>query len=179
MLYIILGIIMVIFAWLQAAFGRMQKFKNDARKQWVRIDALLQTRAQYILQILELADENDIEEGDLLAEIYELGGGYCKADDREVVSERAENVTPLLDRLLELAERNPAWGETEVFQDLKLNLTELEEEIEIQSSRYNHSIDLYNAHLNNRRYKLQFAILGAPALKGIHIKSKYLSVKED
>jgi len=84
-----------------------------------------------------------------------------------------------LDRLLELADRNPALGEVEAFQDLKLNLTELEEDIEIQSSRYNHSIDLYNEHLSNPRYKLQFAILGAPALNGIHLKSKYLSVEED
>ncbi|MEL7656861.1 MAG: LemA family protein [Bacillota bacterium] len=170
MLYIILGIAMVIYAWMHAAFGKSQKFKNEARNQWVRINALLQTRSQYILAMLELAHENDIQAGDLLAEIYELGGGYCKADDREIVSEYAENVTPLLDQLLELAERNSSLAENKDFQELKENLAELEEEIEIQSSKYNHFIDLYNEHLSNPKYKLQFIILGAPTLKGIHIK---------
>lgn len=170
MLYIVLGTVMVFYAWLHAAFGKMQKYKNDARKQWVRVDALLQTRSQYILELLELANGNDIEARGLLAEIYDLGGGYCNADDREIISECAEKVTPLLDQLLEIAERTPALAENEDFQELKENLSELEEEIEIQSSRYNHSVDLYNEHLSNPRYKLQFAVLGAPTLKGIHIK---------
>ena len=119
MLYIILGIVMVVFAWMQAAFGKMQKFKNDARVQWVRIDALLQTRSQFILKILEFADENGLEAGELLAEIYELGGGYCKAEDREVISACAENVTPLLDKLIELIDGNAQLKDNTDYLELK------------------------------------------------------------
>jgi len=170
MLYIILGIIMVFWSWMQAAMGKLQKFKRDARAQWARVDALLQTRSQYILELLELADEKGLDAGNLLAEIYELGGGYCKSDDREITSTCAENVTPLVDQLLELAHGYSALAEDQELQQLEDNLTELEADIEIQSSRYNHSIDLYNEHREKPSLHLQIAILGAIPLKGIYIR---------
>lgn len=169
MLYIILGIIMVVYAWMQAAFGKMQKLKKEARAQWVRVDALLQTRAQYILQMLELADKNELEAGNLLAEIYELNGGYCKDNDREIISVCAEDVTPLVDQLLSLAKENQLLAENDEFQELQDNLADLEEDIEIQSDRYNHFIDLYNEHISKPSLRIQITILGAPTLKGIHL----------
>jgi len=175
MLYIILGIIMVFFAWMQAAFGKMQKFKNEARTQWVRVDALLQTRSHLILKILELADEFEVKERDLLAEIYELEGGYCKSNDREVVSECAEKITPLLDRMLQLIDQYPQLADNEEFRELKEDLLELEDEIDVQSSHYNKFINLYNSHLANPSLRLQFAILGAPVLKGLHIRPENVS----
>ena len=170
MLYIILGIIMLFWAWMQAAMGKLQKYKKDARAQWVRIDALLQTRSQYILDLLKMADEKGLEAGDLPAEIYELGGGYCRSDDREIISEYAENVSPLIDRLLELAHGSPGLKDDREFQELENNLTELEEEIDIQSARYNRFIDLYNEHREKPGIRLQIAILGAIPLKGIYLR---------
>lgn len=172
MLYIILGIIMVFWAWMQAAMGNLQKHKKDARAQWVRVDALLQTRSQYILELLELANEKGLGATELLAEIYELGGGYCKSDDREIISACAENVTSLVDQLL--AQVHSTENEDEAFRELENNLAELEEEIEIQSNRYNHFIDLYNEHRERPGLRLQIAILGAIPLKGIHIRSNKL-----
>ena len=59
MTYIILGIIMVVYAWMHLAYGMLQKNKKDARIQWVRINALLQTRSDYILKLLELLADDD------------------------------------------------------------------------------------------------------------------------
>lgn len=168
MLYVILGIIMIFWAWMQAAMGKLQKHKKDAREQWVRVNALLQTRARYILELLELADENSLDESDLLAEIYELGGGWCPSDDREIISDCAEKVTPLADRLLEKIHAS-SLKEEEAFLTLESNLAELEEEIEEQSSRYNHFIALYNQHRESPGIRLQIKILGAIPLKGIDI----------
>lgn len=170
MLYIILGIVMVFWAWMQAAMGKLQKYKRDARTQWVCVDALLKSRSQYILELLALSDEKGLEVRELLVGIYELGGGYCRTDDREVISACAENVTPLVDQLLALAYRCPALKEDEEFQELEYNLTELEKEIKIQSDRYNHFIDLYNEHRENPGIRRQVSILGAKPLKGIHIR---------
>jgi hypothetical protein len=172
MLYIILGIIMVFWAWLQAAMGKLQKHKKDARAQWVRVNSLLQTRSQYILELLELADEKGLVAGDLPAEIYELGGGYCSSDDREDISACAENVTPMVDQFLALAHGNPSLNGDDRFRELEDSLLELEEEIDIQSGRYNHYIDLYNEYRGKPSLHLQIAILGAIPLKGIHIRSK-------
>ena len=170
MLYVILGIIMVFLAWMQAAYGKMQKYKNEARNQWVRIDALLQTRSQYILQLLELIGEYELDKGEVPAEIYELGGGYFKSEDREIISEYAEAVTPLMDSLLELTDKHSNLNADPAYLELKTELAEIEEEIDLQSERYNHSIDLYNRHIESPGLKLQIALLGAPHLKGIHIR---------
>ncbi|MDD3169921.1 MAG: LemA family protein, partial [Eubacteriales bacterium] len=153
MLYVILGIIMIFWAWMQAAMGKLQKYKKEAREQWVRVDALLQSRSRYILELLELADEKGLDT-ELLAEIYELGGGWCSSDDREIIRACAENVTPLVDRLLLLAMES-SLKEEEAFLELESSLTELEEEIEVQSSRYNHFIDRYNEHRENPGIRLQ------------------------
>ena len=176
MLYVIFGILMVFWAWMQAAMGKLQKYKKDARAQWVRVDALLRTRSQYILELLALADEKGLDAGELLAEIYELGGGYCRSDDREVISACAEDVTPLLDQLLVLAYGYQPLKEDEAFHELDSSLTELDDEIEIQSDRYNHFIDLYNQHREKSSVHLQMMILGAIPLKGIHIRSKSLTL---
>lgn len=181
MLYIILGIIMLFWAWMQAAMGKLQKYKKDARTQWVRVNALLQTRSRYILELLEMADEKGLEARELLAEIYELGGGYCNSDDREVISEYAENVTPLVDRLLTLARGYPPLNDDREFQELEGSLAEMEEEIEAQSVKYNQLIDLYNEHRSKPGIRLQIAILGAIPLKGINIRHKdiYRSTEEE
>lgn len=168
MLYVILGIIMIFWAWMQAAMGKLQKYKKDAREQWVRVNALLQTRARYILELLELADENGLDESDLLAEIYELDGGWCQSEDREIISACAEKVTPLVDRLIAKIHTSSLKGD-ERFLALESSLTELEEELEIQSSRYNHFIDLYNQHRESPGIRLQIKVLGAIPLKGIDI----------
>lgn len=179
MLYIILGIIMIFMAWMQAAMGKLQKHKKDARAQWIRVDALLQTRSRYILELLELADGKGLDATDLLAEIYELGGGYCRSDDREIISEYAENVTPLLDQLLALAHEYPEMNDDEDFQELEDKLMDLEEEVDIQSTRYNHFIDLYNEHRERPGLRLQMTILGAIPLKGIYIRHKKLQPAEE
>lgn len=176
MWYIILGFVMIVFAWMQAAYGKLQKHKVDARGQWVRIDALLQTRSQYILRILELCEEAGLAAGDLLADIYDLGGGYCKSRDREDISVSAEKVTPLIDRLLSLAKEHAPLENNEEFGELKSNLAELEEEIDFQSDRYNHFIDLYNEHREKPSLRLQVTILGAIPLKGIHLRPENLSL---
>lgn len=170
MLYIILGIVMVFWAWMQAAMGQLQKHKKEARAQWVRLNSLLQARSEFILEILELADEKDLDARDLAAEIYELGGGYCKSDDREDVSAIAEKATPLVDRFLELAEGYSPLSGSEEYRELRNSLQELEEDIELQSERYNHFIDLYNKHRNRPAIRPQVVILGAVPLKGIHLR---------
>jgi hypothetical protein len=119
---------------------------------------------------LELIDEKGLEAGDLPAEIYELGGGWRKSDDREVISECAEKVTPLVDRLLALAREYPALSKDAAFRDLERNLADTEEEIELQSGRYNHFIDLYNAHRERPAIRPQIMILGAIPLRGIQIR---------
>lgn len=171
MMYIILGIVMVFWAWMQAAMSKLQKYKKEARAQWIRVDALLQTRAQYILGLLELVDHKGLEAGELLADIYDLGGGWCRSDDREVISECAEKVTPMVDRLLEMAHKDPALSEDDTFRELESNLADTEAEIEVQSERYNHSIDLYNEHRERPAIRPQIMILGAIPLRGIHIRS--------
>ncbi|QOX64248.1 hypothetical protein FRZ06_13315 [Anoxybacterium hadale] len=170
MLYIILGIIMVFLAWMQAAYGKMQKYKNEARTLWIRIDSLLQTRSQYILQLLELADDYGLKAAELLSELFDLGGGYCKSDDREVTSAQAEAATPLIDKLLLLADDSVDMKEDSSYLELKNELKDVEEEIELQSEKYNQFIDLYNRHIETPSLRIQFSILGAPHLKGIHIR---------
>ena len=171
MLYIILGIIMVFWAWMQAAMGQLQKHKKEARAQWIRVDALLKTRSEYVLALLNLAHEKGLEADNLMADLYELEGGYCKSDDREVISACAESATPLLDRFLEMADSYAPLEEDEEYNELAVRLKDLEDEIETQSDRYNHFIDLYNQHREKPALRPQVAILGAIPLKGIHLRS--------
>jgi|GEM_PF-1821919 Uncharacterized conserved protein len=175
MLYVVLGIIMVFWAWMQAAMGKLQKYKRDARAQWVRVDALLQTRSQYVLDLLEQASEQGLDADELMAEIYDLGGGYCKSEDREAISACAEKAAPLIDRFLALAHEFTPLKEDKEFKELEEGLAELEEEMEAQCKNYNQFIDLYNKHREKPALRPQMMILGAIPLRGIHIVLKNLA----
>lgn len=175
MMYIILGVIMIFFAWMQAAYAKLKLYKNEAREAWVRIDALLKTRSAYILRLLELAAEHGFNDRELLSEMFDLDGGYAHSDDREEVSARAEAITPLLDQLFDGARDWQALAENVEFQERKTDLLELEEDIAGQSMKYNNSVNLYNNHREKPSLKLQMAILGAIPLKGFYIRNYSLS----
>lgn len=163
---------MVFFAWMQAAFARLQKYKTQARAQWTRIDAMLQSRAGYVCRLLEIAEKYGFEDRALMAEIYDLSGGYVESSDREVVSEGAEKVSPLLTRFLALTGQLTAMAEDEEALGIKNDLFELEDEIIMQSETYNQAIDAYNTHRTKPSLKYQVAILGAMPLKGFYLKDQ-------
>lgn len=170
MMYIVLGVVMIVFAWMQAAYAKLKLYKNEAREAWVRIDASLQTRSEYIFRLLELAEEQDFPNRELLSDMFDLDGGYAHSDDREDVSASAEAITPLLDRLFDEARDWAGLADNAEFQERKADLLELEEDIADQSMKYNNSINLYNKHREKPSLKLQMAILGAIPLKGFHIR---------
>lgn len=161
---------MVFFAWMQMALGKLQKYKNQARAQWTRIDAMLQSRAGYVIRLLEIAEKYGFHDRNLMAEIYDLSGGYVESSDREVVSEGAEKVTPLLTRFLALTGQLPAMAEDEEALGLKNDLFELEDEIMALSETYNQAINAHNAHRAKPSLKFQIAILGAIELREFHMK---------
>ena len=170
MVSIILGIVMVVYAWMHLAYGMMQKHKNDARAQWIRVNALLKTRSDYILKLLALLSDSGFEDRELLAEIYELDGGYSQSDDREVVSAKAESVTPLLDQIFVIVKKFDQIIDNKEIQELISELFDIEDNIIFESAKYNKSIDLYNVHREKPSLKLQVAILGATKLKGFYIR---------
>lgn len=170
MVYIILGTVMIIYAWMHLAYGMMQKHKNEARAQWIRINALLQTRSDYVLKLIALLHDNGFEDSELLAEIYDLDGGYSQSNDREIISARAEDVTPLLDQLFEEVKQDGRLDKNKDIQELISELIDLEDNIKFESTKYNKNIDIYNAHRQKPSLKLQVSILGAVPLRGFYIR---------
>ena len=170
MVYIILGTVMIIYAWMHLAYGMMQKHKNEARAQWIRINALLQTRSDYVLKLIALLHDNGFEDSELLAEIYDLDGGYSQSNDREIISARAEDVTPLLDQLFEEVKQDGRLDKNKDIQELISELIDLEDNIKFERTKYNKNIDIYNAHRQKPSLKLQVSILGAVPLRGFYIR---------
>ncbi len=169
MLYVVFGVIVVVFAWLQAAYGKMQKYKKQARSQWIRIDGLLQTRSQYILKMIQLAHESGMKSA-ILGDIYELDGGYRSYEDREDSSAFAEQIAIKISEFLLETKQIESLKANEEFQELEDDLIELSEDLILQCDRYNQWIDLYNQHIQKPNLRVQISILGAPALKGIDLE---------
>lgn len=167
MFEIIIGIILVIVGWLQFAYGKLMRFKREARTNWVRIEVMIRARAEALLELLTLLDEKGIQEPEM-AEIFEMDGGYRPSEDREDISTLAEEVTPYAYSLFKKC-RDAGMLEEEIQE-----IEEMDEELEKMAEGYNRSIHSHNDIIGWKKYRLQIMILKPQVLKDFVLHRKVL-----
>lgn len=167
MFEIIIGIILVIVGWLQFAYGKLMRFKREARTSWVRIEVMIRARAEALLELLTLLDEKGIQEPEM-AEIFEMDGGYRPSEDREEISTLAEEVTPYAYSLFKKC-RDAGMLEEEIQE-----IEEMDEELEKMAEGYNRSIHSHNDIIGWKKYRLQIMILKPQVLKDFVLHRKVL-----
>lgn len=167
MFEIIIGIILVIVGWLQFAYGKLMRFKREARTNWVRIEVMIRARAEALLELLTLLDEKGIQEPEM-AEIFEMDGGYRPSEDREEISTLAEEVTPYAYSLFKKC-RDAGMLEEEIQE-----IEEMDEELEKMAEGYNRSIHSHNDIIGWKKYRLQIMILKPQVLKDFVLHRKVL-----
>lgn len=167
MFEIIIGTILVIVGWLQFAYGKLMRFKREARTSWVRIEVMIRARAEALLELLTLLDEKGIQEPEM-AEIFEMDGGYRPSEDREDISTLAEEVTPYAYSLFKKC-RDAGMLEEEIQE-----IEEMDEELEKMAEGYNRSIHSHNDIIGWKKYRLQIMILKPQVLKDFVLHRKVL-----
>ena len=167
MFELIIGIILVIVGWLQFAYGKLMRFKREARTAWVRIEVMIRARAEALLELLTLLDEKGIQEPEM-AEIFEMDGGYRPSEDREDISTLAEEVTPYAYSLFKKC-RDAGMLEEEIQE-----IEEMDEELEKMAEGYNRSIHSHNDIIGWKKYRLQIMILKPQVLKDFVLHRKVL-----
>jgi len=167
MFEIIIGIILVIVGWLQFAYGKLMRFKREARTAWVRIEVMIKARAAALLNLLELLDEKGIQEPEM-AEIFEMDGGYRPSQDREDISALAEEVTPYV---YSLFEKCRAEG---ILEEEIQEIEEMDEELLKMAESYNKSIYAHNDIIGWKKYRLQIMVLKPQVLKDFLLHRKVL-----
>lgn len=161
----VIGIVLVIVGWLQFAYGKLMRFKKEARTAWIRIEVLVKARAEALLDLLEMLDEKGVQEPEM-AEIYEMNGGYRPSQDREDISELAEEVTPFAYSLFKKCR------EAGLLEDEIREIKEMDEELRKMGESYNRSIYNHNDIIGWKKYRLQILVLKPQILKDFVLDRK-------
>jgi hypothetical protein len=98
--YIVFGFILFVMGWLEFTLSRLMRRKREAGENWVRIETMLKARALAILEFTETVENLGIMEPEIES-LYKMKGGYTISEDRDLVAEMAEKVTPFLYSLIE------------------------------------------------------------------------------
>lgn len=167
MFEVIIGIILVIVGWLQFAYGKLMRFKKEARTSWVRIEVMIRARAEALMELLELLDEKAVQETEM-AEIFEMDGGYRPSQDREDISALAEAVTPHAYSLFKKCR------EAGILEEEIREIEEMDEELEKMAEGYNKSIHSHNDIIGWKKYRLQIMVLKPQVLKDFVLRRKVL-----
>ena len=161
--YIVFGFILFVMGWLEFALSKLMRRKREAGENWVRIETMLKARAVAILEFTETVENLGIMEPEIKI-LYKMKGGYTISEDRDLVAEMAEKVTPFLYSLIEKLKLKNI--------DVKkaAEILEMDDELEIMARSFNKYVYLHNEIMTWKKYKLQILILRPNPLRDFILK---------
>jgi LemA protein len=145
-LSVILGIILVCVLALVLFYNRLVRFRNRVGEAWSGIEAQLKRRANLIPNLVDTVKGYMGHERELLESIASLRSRSLKADNFEEKQNVEHALTTGLARLMAVAESYPDLKASQNFQDLQMQLTDTENQIQLARRYYNGTVrDLNNA----------------------------------
>lgn len=143
-LYIILGIIAVIFIWGIFLYNRLVQLQNRVRNNWSQIDILLKNRFDLIPNLMETVSAYANYERETLSKVTEMRTKYASANSIQDKVELSGEAAGLFGRLLAVSESYPELKANENFLYFKEQLSEIEDKIRFARQFYNDTVEAFN-----------------------------------
>lgn len=155
---IILGIIIIIGAWLAGMYNRLVNLRNQVKNAWSQIDVQLQRRYDLIPNLVETVKsymnyeqttlQKVIEARNQAASARELlekqGGPTAEGASLQGLIGAETSLRGALGGIFALAENYPALRATENMQRLQEELASTENKVAFSRQAYNDAVMLYN-----------------------------------
>ena len=140
---IVIGIIVVILAYLASTYNTLVKLRNMVKDQWAQIDVHLKRRADLIPNIVETVKGYASHEKDTLEAVINARNKAVAAQTTEEEIKANGELTGALNRLFALAESYPDLKANTNFIDLQNTLKDTEDKIAYSRQFYNDAVLKY------------------------------------
>jgi LemA protein len=166
-LWIVLGILGVLFLFVLFIFGSFKSAQNQmvqrdevVKSSWSNVDVELQRRADLIPNLVETVKGFTKEESTVFGDIANARAGLLNAHDPKSKIAANGTLDSAFGRLLALTENYPQLRSSAQFIRLQDDLSGTENRIGVARRRYNESIRSYNIFIREFPNSLWASILG-------------------
>ena len=143
-MWLILGIALVLVAWVASAFNRLVRLRNQVRTAWADIDVQLMRRHDLVPQLVSAVKGYAAHEQGLLETVTELRAQAVSISSPAQLGEVESSLERALGRLFALREAYPDLKASENFAQLQQQLVEVEDHLQFARRFYNGAVRDYN-----------------------------------
>jgi LemA protein len=140
---IVIGIIM----YLVGIYNNLVTLKNDLERSFANIDVLLKQRHDELPKLIETCKGYMQYEQKTLQAVTEARAAYTRATTPTEKAQADNMITGALRTLFAVAENYPELKANANFMQLQGRITELEEKIAGQRTRYNEDVNAFNIRI--------------------------------
>ena len=140
---IVIGIIM----YLVGIYNNLVTLKNDLERSFANIDVLLKQRHDELPKLIETCKGYMQYEQKTLQAVTEARAAYTRATSPADKAQADNMITGALRTLFAVAENYPELKANANFMQLQGRITELEEKIAGQRTRYNEDVNAFNIRI--------------------------------
>jgi LemA protein len=147
--YIILGLVILVAAYLIYAYNALVRNRNLVAEGWSGIDVQLRRRADLIPNLIETVKGYAAHEDKLFRDIAELRGKSIAGGTVADQSAIGQQMSAALGRLFAIAEAYPQLKADANFRDLQEKLSGIEDEIQMSRRYYNGAVRNLNTMIQS------------------------------
>ena len=145
---VILGVIVIgIIMYLVGIYNNLVTLKNDLERSFANIDVLLKQRHDELPKLIETCKGYMQYEQKTLQAVTEARAAYTRATTPADKAQVDNLITGALRTLFAVAENYPELKANTNFMQLQGRITELEEKIANQRTRYNEDVNAFNLRI--------------------------------
>jgi len=169
-LYIILGIIVVIFFWAIFIYNRLVSFRTRAKEAWSDIDVQLKRRYNLIPNLVETVKGYATHERELFQKVTEARTKAMGAQTMQEHSQAENMLSSTLKSLFAVVENYPQLKSSGNFLELQRELRDTEDKIQASRRFYNGNVRDLNIKIERFPEKIVASLFNFKKMDFFEIK---------
>ena len=141
---IIIGLMALVLLWFGLAFNRLVRSKNRLKEAWSGIDVQLKRRHDLVPVLVSCVKGYQTHERTLLENLTLARSQAVAAQGIEQAGVAENGLARSLRSVIAVAEAYPELKANQTFQQLSINLVEIEDQLQYARRYYNGSVRDYN-----------------------------------
>ena len=147
LLYIIIGVVVVIIAWLIGVYNALVRLNNKTKEAWSGIDVQLKRRHDLIPNLVETVKGYASHEKETFEKVVQARSAAMQAGNAGEKAKAENALSETLKSIFALAENYPDLKANQNFLELQRELSDTENKIQASRRFYNGNVRDFNTKL--------------------------------
>ncbi len=170
-MYIIIGVVIVLFVLVLVTYNSLIQLRNKVKEAFSTMDVYLKKRYDLIPNLVDIVKGYAKHETDTLQEVTKMRVNAQKGDLNTAIDSEVK-IGDALQSLLVVVEKYPDLKANTNFLDLQERLSKMEEEIAFSRRYYNGSVREYNNKCQMFPFNLIAGVFGFMSLPMYQVESE-------